>query len=473
MSLLDRIRQQFRTPARRVDLAAVQSLVKPPSQPPLTPSDGIEINPEFRAALDAVLSGAPLVFVTGSAGTGKSTWIDVLQRSTRKNLAIVAPTGVAALNVKGQTVHSFCKSRFLYSEEMKRARDRRLYEKLDILVIDEVSMVRADGLDAVDRFLRLNREKPNQLFGGVQIVMVGDLFQLPPIVERQEEARFLGSRYSSPFFFSANTLQEGSLISVELTRVYRQRDPRFIDLLQRIREGRDVATAVAELNAACVSRKLVRPAIILTPTNRAAGEINQAELNKLSGPTCTFTGSITGEFKVQKERLPAPYTLEVRLGAQVMFTKNDVSKRWVNGTVGTLQAIRDKSMRVETASGTFEVERVTWDSYEYIYDEGEQRVRARVIGSYEQFPLMLAWAITIHKSQGLTLSDVIVDLDRGAFAEGQAYVALSRCRSLDGLSLARPVRERDVISSDLVRRFYALVRGSVETTTDAIAKEPG
>lgn len=431
-----------------------------PSGPP-----GIEINAEFQRALDLIDSRVPVVFVTGRAGTGKSTLIHYLRETASRNLAIVAPTGVAALNARGQTIHSFFKFPPwpVDRADIRKVRDRTLYEELEVLIVDEVSMVRADLLDNMDQFLRLNTGRRALPFGGVQLVLVGDLFQLPPIVATEEEARLIAGRYSSSRFFSAHSLQDCSLAAVELERVYRQRDEHFLGLLNAIREPRAAAHAIRELNARCVD-PAVRTgagAITLTCTNRAANALNDHQLANLPGQPTVFVGSTEGLFEVRQQQLPAPYDLALKVGAQVMFTKNDKDRRWVNGTVGTVTALGD-CVQVQVAEEgrrfEYEVERERWEAVKYDYDHFSGRVVAKVIGAYVQFPLMLAWAVTIHKAQGKTMDRVVVDLGRGAFEDGQVYVALSRCRTLEGLRLRRPIREREVRCSPEVLRFYEALR---------------
>jgi len=431
----------------------------------------IEINEGFRRALDAIDSRVPVVFLTGRAGTGKSTLIHLVRETKPRNCAVVAPTGVAALNARGQTIHSFFgfPPRPIDLDSIERRRDRKLWEKLDLLVVDEVSMVRADVMDAIDRSLRLNTGRESEAFGGVPLLLVGDLFQLPPVVATDEEAFLLAHRYASPWFFSARSLQQVELHVIELTRVYRQRDARFLSLLNEIREPVEPANAIASLNAACCESEEApdpyEPGVVtLACTNAVAGRINAKRLRQLSGPERTYVGEIAGQFNVPQDKLPSPYDLTLKVGAQVMFTRNNRTAGWVNGTVGTVAGLEGDRILVEAAESgetmLHAVSRETWESHRYEWDPARGSVVAVPIGHYRQFPLMPAWAVTIHKSQGKTLDRVVIDLGSGAFAPGQVYVALSRCRSLGGIRLTRPIREDDVQCAPEVLEFHEALRAA-------------
>jgi ATP-dependent DNA helicase PIF1 len=426
-----------------------------------------EVTDEFQRAFELIAAGNPFVFVTGRAGTGKSTFISLLKKRL-KSYAVVAPTGVAALNVGGQTIHSFFKfpARPIELSSIRPVRNRIAYQALRTLIIDEISMVRADLLDAIDTFLRHNGPKLNAPFGGVQIVVVGDLFQLPPIVATPEEQAFIENAYTSPFFFRANCLKGLSLKTVEFTRVFRQTDDEFVALLNKVREGHELAGVLERL------QQRVIPAldegahrVVLCATNGGADGINYDRLRQLSGPSHSYQGVVTGEFRIELNKLPAPMTLEFKEGAQVMFVKNDKDKRWVNGTLGVVARcnLGSVDVDVETPFGSkrYQVVPDKWETFEYRYNFTENSVAAHEVGKYEQIPLMLAWAVTIHKSQGKTFDRVHVDLGYGAFAEGQVYVALSRCRTLDGLTMARPINHSDIKLHDDVVAFarggYSLV----------------
>jgi ATP-dependent DNA helicase PIF1 len=421
----------------------------------------IELNAELTAAFQAVEKGRQIIFVTGGAGTGKSTFIrELRERFPEKKSVVLAPTGVAALNAGGQTIHSFCKLplRPVTPEDIRKADDPELVKELEMVIIDEVSMVRADMLDGVDAFLRLNR-KSELPFGGVQIVLVGDLFQLPPVVTRNDE-EIIAARYPSPHFFSARALQGLRFFPVELQIVYRQKDRAFAELLAHIRDGRDIARAVAELNSQCAGRAHTARHLILVPTRKAAAEENATRLDALKGKPEVYLARRDGSFaSASEDRLPAPPELGLRPGAQVMFVRNDSERRWVNGTLGVVTSMTRDKVKVVTDDGEeHEVERIEWEDIRYAWDETKKEIVEEVAGVYEQIPLMLAWAVTIHKAQGLTLERVTVDLARGAFADGQVYVALSRARTLEGLSLKRAVRPGEVRCSEAARGFYQRMR---------------
>ena len=433
------------------------------------PLDEIVITDEYERVRALIEASSPVVFVTGNAGTGKSTLIRYLRNVLDLRLAVVAPTGVAALNVGGVTIHSLFHLPPKIHEEadIKRVYDRKLYQKLQLLVIDEVSMVRCDLIDSIDRFLRKNRSS-KEPFGGVQLLLIGDLFQLPPVAPKQEWDVLRAKGYTSPYFFSSFSLQKTSLVYVELTVTYRQEDRNFVDLLNRTRIADDIDFLIRELNGRCWQQDGSSADIILTSTNNGADQINRGRLHGLPSNEFSFKGRIEGKFNIEETRLPSPFDLRLKVGAHVMFTKNDEQKRWVNGTLGVISKIEQNAIRVELVSDSRGMKRdvlpVTWEKYKYAYDQEEDSIVARVEGQYTQYPLMLAWAVTIHKSQGKTLDSVLIDLGSGAFDFGQAYVALSRCRSIEGIQLARPIQKSDVKCDPIVKRFYfALAEMSRDT----------
>ena len=466
MSLLDAVRSILGVKPVKVGDIAATVFPSPPARRSPSPSataesiTDIEVIPEYEQVCALLDAQAPLLFVTGGAGTGKSTLIRYLRNILHSRIAVVAPTGVAALNAHGVTIHSLFRlpPKIIQPSDIKQVYDRQLFKKLELLIVDEVSMVRPDLLDGVDRFLRLNRDT-DAPFGGVKVLLIGDLFQLPPVAPRDERRALRQMNYPTDFFFSSAGIADCLLVPIVLQRVFRQSDPAFIALLNDLRESKDVAKALRAINARCVGsvhgddRELV-----LTCTNHAADERNRQELSRLVSTSQTYTGSITGEFRIEKTRLPAPVNLVLKTGAQVMFTKNDDNKRWVNGTIGKVVDLGQITVKVEIEDRTLcevlEVTPVTWDQYRYEYDPTEDRIVAKVVGRYTQLPLMLAWAVTIHKAQGKTLDRIFVDLGHRAFAAGQVYVALSRVRSLQDISLARPIREEEVRCDSNVTRFY-------------------
>jgi ATP-dependent DNA helicase PIF1 len=438
--------------------------------------EGLEITPEYRRVVALLKGDCPIILVTGKAGTGKSTLISYIRETVDANLAVVAPTGVAALQSKGVTINSFFRfpPRVITDEDIQRVKGRKLYSALDVLVIDEISMVRADVLDAIDKFLRLNARFPERPFGGVKVLMVGDLFQLPPVVARKEEAILFEREYLSPYFFSAKCLQDYSMASMELTKVFRQKDEQFTELLNKVRVADELEDALLSLNQACYGKAIDAGSLVtLTCTNATADQVNARKLAELPGPEKTFAGEVSGSLPVDEEKLPSPMALTLKTDAQVMFTKNDEQKRWVNGSLGRVRRLSDHSVQVEligpTGEEIYDIPRVRWETYKYAYDESSNKIIPTVIGTYKQYPLMLAWAVTIHKSQGKTLERVEVDLGRGAFAPGQVYVALSRCRTLQGLFFRRPIKPEDVKCDPVIKRFHRAL-DSAGVSQDA--KEP-
>jgi len=417
----------------------------------------IELNPEFQKALHWMERTGKHVFVTGRAGTGKSTLLEYYRVRTKKQVAVLAPTGVAAVNVRGETIHSFFGFKPDISQEKVRrlqSRDeRRLYEKLDTVVIDEVSMVRADLMDCVEKFLRLNVNK-HKLFGGVQMVFIGDLYQLPPVVTREDKEAF-NSKYASPYFFASKAFADDNfnMEFVELQKIYRQTDNRFIDILNKVRNNSITPEEVEELNQACYQPDFQdrddELFVYLTPTNRRANEINERKLSELPGEELVYQGEINGEFK--PEYLPTSQHLRLKEGAQVMMLNNDPGKRWVNGSIGLVEDVEyDPDLEADVlwiglVNGAVEpVMPFTWRIYHYIYNPDTGNVESESIGTFRQYPLKLAWAVTVHKSQGKTFDRVVLDIDRGMFAHGQMYVALSRCTTLDGLVLKKPIAKKSI-----------------------------
>jgi len=417
--------------------------------------EAISISEEYLQVQALLEAGSRVVFVTGNAGTGKSTLIGYLRHILDKAIVALAPTGVAALNVGGMTIHSFFHfpPKIQDPQDIKVPADSRLYETVDLLIIDEVSMLRCDLLDAMDAFLRKARSD-HSAFGGVQLLLVGDLFQLPPVVPKAEAEVLAARGYRSPYFFGAFCLQDVPLLSVELTSVHRQEDPGFVALLNRVRVAERTQETLSELNCLCDGDSKVAGAVTLTATNAGAQGINEEELRRISSKEHLLVGKLEGKFNFERDRLPSPIDLRLKVGAQVMFTKNDEQKRWVNGTMGIVREIEEESIRVEVDGETHDVEQTSWETYEYEFDATQDRILSKPLGKYTQYPLMLAWAVTIHKSQGKTLERVLIDLGYGAFASGQVYVALSRCRSIEGIKLARPLRPSDIRCDPTIRRFY-------------------
>jgi len=402
------------------------------------------MNPQFEAALGLMENATEHVLITGRAGTGKSTLLEYFRSVTDKQIVVLAPTGVAAVNVGGQTIHSFFRFRPDATPDKIKAIDDPIYTELDAVVVDEISMVRADLLDLVDIFLRKNGKVKDAPFGGVQMIFIGDLYQLPPVVTGQDR-QFLEQRYESEYFFDSDAFKAVDFELVELEKVYRQTDEHFINLLNGVRNRSITDEEVDLLNARLIGEGQAPPdtAIHLTTTNAMARERNERRLAKLKGKTHVFEARLEGDF--DEKSAPTDLVLSLKKGAQVMLLNNDSMGRWVNGTIGLVEGIRKDVLLVRLAEGgTEEIEPVTWSRYRFVWDEKTRSVSSETLGTFTQYPVRLAWAVTIHKSQGKTFDTVVVDIGRGTFAPGQLYVALSRCRRLEGVFLRKPIAKSHI-----------------------------
>jgi ATP-dependent exoDNAse (exonuclease V) alpha subunit len=413
----------------------------------------MELSEDFKRCLHELETTRDCWFITGKAGTGKSTLLRYFRQHTLKKIAVLAPTGIAALNVGGQTIHSFFgfPSRPLKPEDYQKRQNPKIFQALDALVIDEVSMVRVDLMDSIDRFLRIQRDNPAP-FGGVQMIFFGDLFQLPPVVASREEAQLLQKHYESPYFFSAKVFTQLDIQVFELREVYRQSQRRFIRLLDAVRWSEMDLEDLQELNERHKPNFESKDYyIILSARNKEVDEINQQRLNALDTDEYQYIAQISGQVP---EPLPAESPLRLRIGAQVMFLKNDPKRRYVNGSIGKIVELDVDKILVELPKkGIIELERAEWQVFKHELNNGGG-IEAKAVGTYSQYPLRLAWAITIHKSQGKTFDKVIIDLGKGAFEYGQTYVALSRCTSLEGIVLRRPIEPRDILVDPRIVDFY-------------------
>ena len=422
----------------------------------------IELNERFVGALKLMEDTSRHVFVTGKAGTGKSTLLEYFRAHTRKKLVVLAPTGVAALNVKGQTIHSFFRFKphvTLDSIRKRKQKEDSIYQKLDAIVIDEVSMVRADLMDCIDRFMRLNGKDPYQAFGGAQMIFIGDLYQLPPIVTGQEREIY-SVHYPSPWFFDSKVMSGLDMELIELEKIYRQKDELFISLLNAIRNNSVTDQELQILNQRYhpgFKTKTDDFCVWLTSINKAADEINMSHLSSLPSKKFVYEGRTDGE--ITTEVFPAQKGLQIKIGAQIMLLNNDSLGRWVNGSIGQITAIvsgdeEEDSLVVQLTTGeTVEVAPYTWEIFRYSFNKEENRIETEMVGSFTQYPVRLAWAVTIHKSQGKTFDRVVIDMGRGAFASGQVYVALSRCTTLDGIVLKTPIQKRHIFMDRRVMEF--------------------
>ena len=411
----------------------------------LLPDDFV-LSEEFESIVEQLENTKDHFYITGKAGSGKSTLLAYFRSVTQKNTAVLAPTGVAAIRVKGQTIHSFFgfPPKVIQTRHIKKVRQVELLQNLETLIIDEISMVRADVFDAIDYSLRVHRKKLTQPFGGVQVIVFGDLFQLPPVVNMDESSLLERIYPNGQFFFHSNIFQDAQFKTLELQSIYRQTDDHFIYLLNAVRDGSITNSQIDNLNDSLVENfEMDEGKIILTTTNARASGINQNYLKQLISEEFSYRAQATGQF--YKELFPTDEVLKLKKGAQVIMIKNDPEKRWVNGSIGTIHDIAEKKIKVKINHKIYEVKKEKWDRIQYSYDDDQQEVLENVTGSFKQYPMRLAWAITIHKSQGQTFEKVIIDMSQGSFAPGQLYVALSRCISLEGIELLRPLKKSDVI----------------------------
>lgn len=426
-------------------------------------------NPEFQDAWDVLKHTHRSVFLTGKAGTGKSTFLKYIRSNTKKKTVVLAPTGIAAVNVGGQTMHSFFKIPFKpmvpddpdYSNPSRMRKMLRytkekvkLIRDLELIIIDEISMVRADTIDFVDRVLRVYSGNMREPFGGKQLLLVGDIFQLEPVVTH-DTRDILRRHYKNFFFFNARAFDQINLVAIELRKIYRQTDTDFISLLDRVRINRATSADITRLNQRCnpdyqeVSENF---AITLATRRDTVDSINDEHMQALKTPEYTFVGKVEGDFP--ENSLPTAQRLTLKEGAQVIFIRNDKEGRWCNGSVGKVTLLRDEEVYVTLENGAeYEVLPEIWENMQYTYNEKEKKVDEKVLGTFMQIPIKPAWALTVHKSQGLTFNHVVIDFVGGAFTGGQTYVALSRCTSMEGITLLKPLSERDIIVNMAVVDF--------------------
>ena len=444
---------------------------------------------DFKIAFDLIENTKQSIFLTGKAGTGKSTFIDYLRMETKKKIICLAPTGVAALNIGAKTIHSFFQfppvvitSNIIENVKYKE-KTIEIFKKVETIVLDEISMVRADLLEGINYILQKHRnlELP---FGGVQLLFIGDMYQLPPVVDNKKVVQirhpdnfvFTGTlydyfewMYGGPYFFNSRTFKKAQVNYYELKEIFRQKeDASFIGILNQIREKNISTQLLHKLNERCnrdISPKsMAEKSIYLASTNATVKEINESMLKMLKSNEFKYDAVLTGKFESEysEDDYPAEKVLRLKQGSQVMLTKNDPNGNWVNGTIAIIKELDKNQIVVEINRTPFTINQETWETYEYVFNVETEMLEQNVVGTFSQYPIKLAWAITIHKSQGKTFENVIIDLGNKAFAHGQTYVALSRCTKLNGIILKRPIAPQDILVDDKVIHFIKEMNQRIE-----------
>lgn len=420
-----------------------------------TNADTVELSHEQRIVYDIIENSRDNAYITGKAGTGKSLLLEYFVSHTKKTVAVVAPTGIAALNVGGMTIHSF----FRFppdvidpSEVNVDYKTREILRNIDAIVIDEVSMIRVDLMEGINAKLKIAR-RSDEPFGGVQMVMFGDLYQLPPVVTDGQLHRYFNHTYGGVYFFNAPVYKKAELKIYELNKIFRQKDAEFRSVLNSIRNGDSSESVLAKINERTSVETPNGGFVTLAGTNSTVSGINHRKLAALTGDEHTYTADISGDIK--ESSFPTEKRLKLKPGAQIMMLKNDQAKpmRWANGTLGIVTKLGVDTIRINIDGVEHSVSKATWEKIRYDYNHEERKLKKEVVSTFKQFPMRLAWAITIHKSQGQTYESVAVDMSDGAFAHGQTYVALSRCKSLNGLYLTTNIRPEDIIIDQEIVEF--------------------
>lgn len=415
----------------------------------------IDLSNEQRKMFDLVETTNDNIFITGKAGTGKSVLLQYLKQNSKKKMVVLAPTGVAALNIGGQTIHSFFRipPSFVAKNSLSlNYKVATILRNVDSIVIDEISMVRADLMDAIDSLLRQARTN-NEPFGGVQVVMFGDLYQLPPVVSDPELHKYFADNFGGFYFFNADVWKEATLKIYELSKIFRQSDESFKNILNSIRSGNKISDLLDTLNLRASGNIPETEVVTLVTTNQLVNEINDFHLSKINEKIYEYKAQIRGD--IDKSSFPTEEILKLKKGSQVMLLKNDREKRWVNGTLGIISDLSENQIKINIDGIVFTIQQETWNKIRYTYNQTLKSIEEEVVSSFTQYPLRLAWAMTIHKSQGKTLESAVIDMGDGAFAHGQTYVALSRCKSLEGLYLKRAIKNEDIIVDPVVISFMS------------------
>ncbi len=444
------------------------NLKSKPLKKKVSPKIHFQLTDEFKEILDIINNTSKNIFITGKAGTGKSSLLKHFIKHTKKSYVVLAPTGIAALNVNGQTIHSFFRFPTTIIEPNQiKVDDKRanLYKAIDMIIIDEVSMVRSDLMNSIDISLRKNREKSEIAFGGVQMVFIGDLFQLPPIL-KAEDKKIINSNYGGEYFFNAPVFDKLEYKFYELSKIFRQSEKQveFKKMLNNFRIGNVNTKDLILLNSYYRNNTNARKnSIFLTTRKSITRKINQQKLEKLPGLKNDYIGILTGDFvkkgknyQNQKltDMLPAPYILSLKKDAQVMMLKNDPDRRWVNGSIGKINKILDEEILVELNKKEYSIKKESWEKVKYVKNPKTEKIEKKVIGEFIQYPIRLSYAMTIHKSQGKTFEKIVIDIGEGAFAHGQIYVALSRCKTLGGIVLNNIIKKKDIIVDQRIIDFY-------------------